>query len=128
MISFGPPRDRAERREWWRRYIRRQQESNVSVAEFCRRHGLKPVTFYAWKQRLEKAPARDQRIAGKAPSALAAPAFVPVSLRDSTPSGQLEVVLGNASVVRLTGAIDPELLRVAIHAAGRRQWSGRGDH
>ena len=33
--------------------------------------------------------------------------------------GQLEIELANACIVRLKGAVDPELLRIAIHAAGR---------
>jgi hypothetical protein len=47
------------------------------------------------------------------------PAFLPVSIRDAGAAGQLEIELANACVVRLKGAVDPELLRIAIHAAGR---------
>jgi hypothetical protein len=53
-------------------------------------------------------------------------AFVPVSIRDAGPIGQLEVALGNACVVRLTGIVDPRLLRVAIRAAGRLQGPEQG--
>ena len=34
--------------------------------------------------------------------------------------------LANDCVVRLKGAVDPELLRIAIHAAGRLGGDGRG--
>ena len=54
------------------------------------------------------------------------PAFLPVSILDADPAGQLEIELANACVVRLKGAIDPELLRIAIHAAGRLGGDGRG--
>ena len=133
MISFGPPRDRAGRREWWRRQIQRQRDGSVPVAEFCRRLGVKPVTFYAWRRRLHETPDLTRLIAGNGrthpqvtPNTVSTLAFVPVSLLDSGPSGQLEVALGNACVVRLKGAVDPELLRVAIRAAGRLEGPGRG--
>jgi hypothetical protein len=42
---------------------------------------------------------------------------LPVSILDAG-AAQLEIELANACVVRLKGADDPELLRVAIHAAG----------
>jgi hypothetical protein len=54
------------------------------------------------------------------------PAFLPVSILHAGPAGQLEIELANACIVRLKGAIDPELLRIAIHAAGRLGGDGRG--
>jgi hypothetical protein len=54
------------------------------------------------------------------------PAFLPVSIRDAGAAGQLEIELANACVVRFKGAVDPELLRIAIHAAGRLGGAGQG--
>ena len=54
------------------------------------------------------------------------PAFLPVSILDAGPAGQLEIELANACIVRLKGAVDPELLRIAIRAAGRLGGDGRG--
>jgi hypothetical protein len=54
------------------------------------------------------------------------PPLAPASVFDSTAIGQLEMELGNACTVRLKGTIDPKLLRVAIHAAGRLNGTGRG--
>lgn len=122
MLGFGPPADRPARREWWRRQIQRQQQSQMTVAEFCRRHGIHPVTFYAWKRRFRDnaaAPAasRPKPLTRDVPPASAA--FVPVSILDAGAGGLLEIDCGNACTVRLKGAIDPKLLRVAIRAAGR---------
>ena len=47
------------------------------------------------------------------------PAFLPVSIRDDGAAGHLEIELANACVVRLKGAVDPQLLRIPIHAVGR---------
>ena len=133
MVGFGPPASRQRRREWWRRQIQRQNEGRQTVAEFCRRLGVSTVTFYAWKRRFREAPPPSALLPDR-PSArpmpevngASAPAFLPVSILDAGAAGQLEIELANACIVRLKGAIDPELLRIAIHAAGRLGGDGRG--
>jgi hypothetical protein len=54
------------------------------------------------------------------------PAFLPISIVDAGPAGQLEIELANACILRIKGAVDPDLLRIAIHAAGRLDGDGRG--
>ena len=56
----------------------------------------------------------------------ATPPFLPVSILDTGTVGQLEIELANACVVRLTGTVDPGLLRVAIRTAGRLDNQGWG--
>src|SRR6516225_5036486 len=132
MIGFGPPVDRRARCQWWRLQIQRQQEGSLTVAEFCRRLGVSTVTFYAWRRRLREAPPAVPLVPER-PSARplpeangpSTPAFLPVSILDAG-AAQLEIELANACVVRLKGAVDPELLRVAIHAAGQLRGDGRG--
>lgn len=132
MLGFGPPADRRARQEWWRRQIQRQKDGSLSIAEFCRRLGVSTVTFYAWKRRFGEAPPAaplsSERPAAKpsAANGASAPAFLPVSIPGAGPNGQLEVELANACVVRLTGTVDPLLLRVAIRAAGRLGDQERG--
>jgi transposase-like protein len=132
MLGFGPPVNRPARREWWRRQIQRQQDGSLSIAEFCRRLGVSTVTFYAWKRRFREAapisPLIPGRPAAKPSTANGAPAptFLPVSMLDAGSNGQLEIELANACVVRLKGAVDPALLRIAIRAAGRLGDGGRG--
>ena len=133
MFGFGPPADRKTRCQWWRRQIHRQQEGSLTVAEFCRRLGVSTVTFYAWKRRFREAPTASPLVlerptARPLPEANEAspPAFLPVSILDAGPPGQLEIELANACVVRLKGTVDPELLRIAIRAAGRHGGDRRG--
>jgi len=133
MIGFGPPADRKARRQWWRRQVERQEQSSFTVAEFCRRLGVSTVSFYAWKRRFREAPPvsplnPERPSARPMPEANDAspPAFLPVSILDDGPAGQLEIELANACIVRLKGTVDPELLRIAIHAAGRLGGDGRG--
>src|SRR5436305_10247810 len=100
MLGFGPPANRQARQEWWRRQIQRQKEGRLTVAEFCRRLGVSTVTFYAWKRRfLEAAPGSPPVF--QRPSArpvpddkgASTPAFLPVSILDAGPHGQLEIEL-----------------------------------
>ena len=37
----------------WEDRVARQRASGLSVAEFCRREGVHPVSFYGWRRRLE---------------------------------------------------------------------------
>jgi transposase-like protein len=133
MSGFGPPASRQARREWWRRQIQRQKEGSLSVAGFCRRLGVSTVTFYAWKRRFREAPPA-LPLVPKRPSTrpmpeangASTPAFLPVWILDGGAAGQLEIELANACVVRLKGAVDPELLRIAIRVAGRLGGDWRG--
>ena len=131
MLGFGPPADRRARQEWWRRQVERQQEGGLSVAQFCRRLGVSTVTFYAWKRRFRGAPpatplTSEKPAAKSSANGAATPAFLPVSMLDGRPNGQLEIALANACILRLTGSVDPVLLRVAIRTAGRLGDGARG--
>lgn len=45
-----------ERREW----VRKQEDSGQSVAQFCRDNGLRVGNFHAWRHRLNKASGQSQ--------------------------------------------------------------------
>jgi Transposase len=133
MLGFGPPANRQARCEWWRRQIQRQREGTLSIAEFCRRLGVSTVTFYAWKRRFREVPTTpshpSERISASSTRTTNGPptaAFLPVVIPNAGPAGQIEITLANSCVLRLTGAVDPELLRIAIRAAGRRNNGRRG--
>jgi transposase-like protein len=133
MLGFGPPANRLARLEWWRRQIQRHKDGNLSVAEFCRRLGVSTATFYTWKRRFPEtsaaSPLRPEKPTSQStPTTNGVPtaAFLPVSIFDAGSTGQLEIALANACVVRLTGAVDPELLRIAIRVAGRLGDGERG--
>jgi hypothetical protein len=135
MVGFGPPAGRQARRDWWRRQIDRHKQSNLSVTQFCSRLGVRPKTFYAWRQRLGAAPPTSSRASGErdprrclnSNGAPTAP-FLPVAIRADGSAGHLEITLSNSCVLRLTGAVDPDLLRIAIDGAGRLAGKRRGTH
>ena len=45
-------RKRAEKAAYWRDWLRRQVESEVSVRQFCAVEGLSEPSFYTWRKRL----------------------------------------------------------------------------
>jgi transposase-like protein len=127
MLGFGPPANRQARLEWWRRQIQRQKDGKLTVAAFCRRLGVSTVTFYAWKRRFrETSDTSPLRSETSTPARNGTPTFLPVSMLDTGSAGHLEIALANSCVLRLTGAVDPELLRTAIRAAGQVGGGERG--
>lgn len=40
--------------DFWRQTIGSQEQSALSVADFCEQHQLKTVTFYRWRKRLRQ--------------------------------------------------------------------------
>jgi hypothetical protein len=44
-----------KRQALWTERIKRQAQSDLSIARFCFLEGISPVTFSAWKRRLNRA-------------------------------------------------------------------------
>lgn len=92
----------------WKERVARQRASGLSVAAFCQRERIHPVTFYSWRQRL----------AGGAKQGRRAPkrqAFLPIELvaEGITPAGagsMCELVVGTL-VCRVPRGLDDESLR-----------------
>ena len=90
-----------ERRDW----IRRQQESGLSVARFCQDNGLHEGNFYAWRNRLAKASGEASVVPGKLVGGRQGlTAFVQMSLPPVAVTGGMswiEVSLADGMVVRV---------------------------
>jgi transposase-like protein len=143
MRENESPSEQESRIEWWRRLIVRQQSTPVPLTQFCQQMGINPRKFYYWRKRLREMDAASSgppiTTSGSLQSAStvargAAADFLPVSIIGRSTaidigrstSTELEIELANGSVVRLKGAVDGDLLQVAIIAAG--EINGRGDH
>jgi transposase len=106
------------REKFWRRTIRQQRRSGLTVRAFCLREGLKDGAFRWWRQALAR---RDRE-----PSATSAgdrdgepteavPTFLPVRLVDleaasPPPSPPIEIVLPSGPMVRVLSGFDPRTL------------------
>jgi hypothetical protein len=75
----------------WRRRIRRQVESGMTITQFCGREALSIRLFHAWKRRFRLFDLADHPAI---PVASAPPAFLPVAIRppEHTLSESLPIV------------------------------------
>jgi hypothetical protein len=48
--------DHQSRLDWWRRQIRRQPKTNLTIADFCRQLGVSVPTFDYGKRRVQEGP------------------------------------------------------------------------
>ena len=107
---------RAARRDrkkevFWRRTIRRQPRSGMSVRAWCRKHAVRESSFYWWRAQLARRDAK-------------APALVPVRItadRSASdafdlpagigPASRMEIVLPRGRRVQVIGPVDRQALR-----------------
>jgi hypothetical protein len=85
------------------------ERSGLSQAEFCRRRGVKGVTFAWWKRRLRQSRAG---LESRRPSE--SPRFVEVRLAGS--SASYEVVLAGGRSIRVPASFEAESLSRLIAA------------
>jgi hypothetical protein len=93
----------------WRRRLRRQAASGLSIPAFCVREGVSSASFYAWRRRLAAPP----------PAAPPEPPlFVPLHL-DPSPHPD-DTTAGRGFVIEL-----PHHVRLRCDAAPEPEWLGR---
>ncbi len=95
-------RSPADREQFWRDLIERQQHSGQSIREFCDWEGVSQPSFYSWRKRLQSA------------NAAARSRFVPVQvLCDDTAvaAERIEIVLDGGKRVRVAPGFDPQALQ-----------------
>lgn len=71
----------AQRAEQWRERIAQQSESGLSIAAFCKEHGIATPTFYWWRNRLAK------RDASVVPPLTATPPFLDLGVIPAATQG-----------------------------------------
>jgi transposase-like protein len=79
----------------WREIVARQEQSGLTVQEFCERVGLKAASLYGWRVRLRQEPAgkgASPRISRKSRSEKASDEFIDLGAIDSR-GGRFEVRL-----------------------------------
>ena len=95
--------------EQWREWIQDQQDSGLSVAEFCDAVGVSASTFSRWRAKLSE----DQ--------ANVPPAFIPVSV---VPSVAVEIELQCGAVIHVPR--DEDLMRQVLAILLERDTDGTG--
>lgn len=113
----------SNRAKYWAQLVRSWEKSGLTQAEFCRRRGVKAVTFAWWKRKLRGAAERTHHRRGRSTATRRRPeakftellwpgrvltGVAPVAARPEAPSGSYEIVLGDGLLIRLPGDFDPE--------------------
>lgn len=94
---------REERREFWRKLVAQQQQSEVSVRTFCQQHRTSEYSFYQWRKRLaEQLPVKF--------------ALVETSHNPHLQAEAVEVILTAGERLRIAPGIDAVTLRLVLSA------------
>jgi hypothetical protein len=110
-MASGVSHGDLSKERFWLDTIQGQPGSGLSIRGYCRRHRLRESAFYFWRKELAR---RGANTATRA-------AFVPVRITSgqpaapggpggSTPTGRIEIVLGNDRRVHLVGPVDRQAL------------------
>ena len=113
MASHGAARLRKNEAKW-RRVVAGHAGSGLTVRAYCVRRGVREPAFYFWRRELARREANrslPQEVPARVPAR--PPAFVPVTvIPHFAPGGDgaIEIVLAGQRRVRLTGAVDQQML------------------
>ena len=114
-------KDRDKRREaYWRRTVREQRGSGLTIRDFCRKSKLRESAFHFWRRELERRQAEQEQHQevkrprrSKSRRAPQSPAFVPVRVTEQTAPatvGRIEIELSGGRRVHLTAPVDRQAL------------------
>ena len=107
-MARGTRRD-LKKEAFWRRMLRGQADSGLSVRAWCRKHVTRESAFYWWRTQLAQRDA-------------AAPPFVPVHVTAESSTGvspgRIEIVLAGDRRVHVVGPVDRQALADVLAVLG----------
>lgn len=114
-----------EKRAYWRSVLERQQESGLSVRQFCREHRVSEASFHSWKRKIASGDREavaspedngQRRLVARqvAKQNEQAAVFIPVRL-SALASSVLELVHPRGCVVRVPAVFDEGSLRQVLN-------------
>jgi transposase-like protein len=95
----------ASKQQRWLDLMRRQQQSQLTVREFCERHGLSEANFYVWRRVLRDRDLLDDQ---STPASPMPTSFVELTA-DAAPASAtaVDVVLSERRLLRVHPGFDP---------------------
>jgi len=113
-----------EKRAYWRGVLERQQESGLSIRQFCREHQVSEASFHSWKRKIvghtgaeaTSSEAGEQKHTGTKQIAKRdenAAVFIPLRVNPSAGS-VLELVHPRGHVLRVPAVFDERSLREVL--------------
>ncbi len=116
----------AEKEAYWRKMVRQQRRSGMTVRQFCQDHGVSEASFFSWQREIAT---RDQQAAGTAengssssrkkgaaPPPVNAAAFIPLRLSGAS---ALELVHPRGHVLRIPAGFDGDCLAKVLQLLDR---------
>ncbi len=108
-----------QKEDKYRELIRLQQESNLSVIEFCHNQGIAPATYYYWRKKLKQNECVKSQ-SGFIPLMVKEnPSCLPVGnnnpIKPSAESLHFELTYPNGVVLRMKNDLDLMSLKALIH-------------
>jgi len=100
----------------FRELLREQQESGLTIKEFCSNHAIARATFHYWKKKLANTPGRNEFI-----PLVVKPSVMDISngstCSETKPlkASLLELVYPNGTILRVQHDLDLAHLRALIH-------------
>ncbi len=93
------------KQERWLELIRRWQQSQTTIREFCQRHQVSEASFFSWRRVLRERGLLDETIPSKTL------AFVKLTAREAEATIRpIELVLNQGRVLRVRLGFDADLL------------------
>ena len=111
MSEIHEDENYGEKNKFWQLHINAWQQSGISQADFCRRHGLNIKIFGYWKRKLYSRPE--------------GVSFVPVAIKTSHTAyvktgSSLRVVTSNGLSIEIGDGFNPATLRLLLDTIGQR--------
>jgi hypothetical protein len=104
----------------WRRIMKRQAGSGLSIRRFCMNEGISQASFYGWRRKLQlpasNGGARKSR--RRVDEGADSEAFISLKLLDT--AGTLEVIHPFGCQVRITGAVNAAALKQVLDVLDER--------
>lgn len=101
---------RKDRELHWREVLRRQAESGLSVAEFCRQESISGPSFYSWRRKLKGRDARPQPGSQRVDSQSVAGQLLPVRIESVSPPESVRILLPHGASLDVPSSIAPTAL------------------
>jgi hypothetical protein len=96
----------------WRRHLRRQLASGVTVRDYCLEYELRESAFYFWRREIAERDRACAEVELAMASGQSAPAFLPVTVVEApapTPTA-VDIRLSNGHRLRVRAGCDRQLL------------------
>jgi hypothetical protein len=112
-MQGGKRRRNASKELAWRKHLRQQARSGLSVRGYCQQHDLAENSFYAWRREVMLRDAESSQ------PVKSSPAFAAVTLIAAEPRQPplIEIVLTDPPRIAVEPGFDPETLRGVLAIA-----------